>query len=935
METVKTPKIAAPVKTEPQPQKKINLLGLRANTPTVLRAIGLILLAVTVIVLAFAFLRKKEPDFEMISGLPQLSKDVVGVVNGYERRETEGDIVKYFVKADKATTYSDNHQELENALIQVYDEKGETFDSIASQKALVIPNPNDSKIFTAHFVGNVNIQSRDGLNVKTEALSYDKQTEIANTEQPIEFSRENISGKSVGAVVKSKEKQLELKKDVQINGAADPSLEKDEIAKAKLQSFKMVSGKALVLQTQGRIELEQNVFINLIPLGGSNQLQQPTDIKGDKAVAKFVEKEIKSVDMKGNVEVFAKPVGGNPKYTKTNANHALVTIDKEVKRVDLNENVYIETTENSTAPTKINAQNAVYYKPEEKFDLTNNVQIITTQDNKPTTITSQQAIYEQTSGVINLNGGGQIVQGNDLVKGDQITAQLYPNKKLQTAVSRGNAYLKQTTPERTTEVSSAEMTSFYNGAGQVERAVAANNANVTIVPSNQQEYAKTTLSAPKNIELLFRPTQTDSILTQMQTEGRTTITMNAPPNNPKATNKRLIADQVKTYMNQNGKDLTKAEAVGNAEMYVDPQQNAPENYQTTITAPRFDCDFYETGNNPRLCVGKTNAKAVMTPTVPADNRGVRTITSEVLNTTFSAATHNAEQMEAVGNAKFTELDRNGIANRFVYTASDETVRLRDGEPTVWDSRARAKASEIDWDTKNQKSFLRGGVSTTYYSQKQTNGATPFAKTNSPVNVTAESAQFDHARELGIYTGNARAWQDNNYVRADELVMNQKEQRMDGQGKVQSLLYNATRRENGKTTTEPAYVSSNKITYTDKNKQLQYRENVDIRQATDRITAGIADIYMTEKNDVKQTIAQENVVITQPNRKFKGNFAQYTPADETVILKGNPAVVEDAEQGTSQGSQFTVAMRENRVVNQGTANGRAGRTRTTYKIKNQE
>lgn len=933
METVKTPKPKAPAKIEPQTQKKINFLGLRANTPAVLRAGALIVLAVTVIIVAIAFLRPKEPDFQMISGLPQLSKDVVGVVTGYERREMEGDIIKYYVKADKATTFSDNHQEMENAFIQVYDEKGEKFDNITAAKALVIPNQADSKLFTAHFVGNVNIQTRDGVTVKTEAISYDRQTEVANTEHPVEFSRDNVSGKAVGAIVRVREKQLELQKEVEINGAADPSLEKDELAKAKLQSFKMVSGKALVLQTDGRIELEQNVFINLVPLNGA-QLQQPTDIKGDKAIATFVEKEIKSIDMTGNVEVFAKPTGGNPKYTKTTANHALVTIDKEVKRVDLNENVYIETTENTTSPTKINAQNAVYLKPEEKFDLTGNVQIVTTQDNKPTVITSQQAIYEQLSGMVYLNGGGQIVQGNDLIKGDQMTAQLYPNKKLQNAFARGNAYLKQTTPERTTEVTSNEMNSFYNGAGQVERANATANANVSIVPSNQKDYTKLTLAAPKNIALSFRPSQVDSVLSEMQTDGRTTITMNAPPTDPKATNKRLIADTVKTLMNANGKDLTKAEAVGNAELYVDPLQNAPENFQTTVYAPRFDCDFYETGNNPRFCVGKTNAKAVMTPTVPAATRGVRTITSDVLNTTFNPATHNTEQMEAVGNAKFTELDRTGIASQFVYTASDETVRLRGGEPTVWDSRARAKAVEIDWDTKNQKSFLRQKVATTYYSQKQTNGATPFVKTNSPVNITSENAQFDHAREIGIYTGNARAWQDNNYVRADELVLNQKERRMDGQGKVQSLLYNATRKENGKTTTEPAYASSNEITYTDPNKQLQYRKNVDIRQGPDRITSGIADIYMNENNELKQTVAQENVVVTQPTRRFRGNYAQYTTADEIVILKGNPAIVEDAAQGTQQGSQFTVAMRENRVVTEGTTNGRTGRTRTIYKVKNQ-
>ena len=33
-----------------------------------------------------------------------------------------------------------------------------------------------------------------------------------------------------------------------------------------------------------------------------------------------------------------------------------------------------------------------------------------------------------------------------------------------------------------------------------------------------------------------------------------------------------------------------------------------------------------------------------------------------------------------------------------------------------------EAKEIDWDTRNQKSYLRGGVSTTYYSQRTTDGA---------------------------------------------------------------------------------------------------------------------------------------------------------------------------------------------------------------------
>ena len=293
-------------------------------------------------------------------------------------------------------------------------------------------------------------------------------------------------------------------------------------------------------------------------------------------------------------------------------------------------------------------------------------------------------------------------------------------------------------------------------------------------------------------------------------------------------------------------------------------------------------------------------------------------------------------MEATGNTKFTELDRNGIAERINFTADDEVVRLRGGEPTVWDSRARAKGDEIDWDTRAEKSFLRGNVSTTYYSQKQTGGATPFGETNKPVYVTAANAEFNHAEETGLYTGNARAWQDNNYVRSDKLLLKQKEGQLYGEGSVQSVLYDAKKKEKGKETTVPVYASSNKLFYNRENRQLRYEENVDIRQGTDRITAGKADIYMDDKNEMSKTIAETNVVITQPNRRALGDWAQYTSENEVAILRGNPAKIDDSENGSSQGAQVTVYMRENRVVGESQSEqNNTGRTRSVYKVKKNE
>jgi len=908
----------------------IQKLQKRARLPEYFRygAIGAIVLIVLAIGIGF-YLARNNTDFRLKPEDAKLSKDVIAEVSGYERTESDGDVKKFYIKADKAKTFSDNHQELENVYLQVFDETGEKFDQITSEKAIYIPAEN--KNFTAYFAGNVNIATRDELKVKTEQIYYKKETETAEAEEAVEFERRNVTGKSLGAFVNIKDKRLELMKDVEINGfALDPN---DELARTDIKSAHITANYAMVDQNAEKIEFNENVFINVIPNGNNSEMSQPTDIKSNRAVASFENKEIRQIDLNGNVDIYQKPTSANSKWTRTKASKATAKIKGELKTAELTENVDIETTTNDAKPTKINSQYALYEKDIDRFHLKNGVHIVTVEDSKPTNIKASEAVYEQTNGRIFLNGNSEIDNGTEYIRGDQMTAMLFPTKKVRYSMAKGNAYLKQNSPERTTEVSANELNATFNENQQLKEANTIGGSNVVLVPARAEEYSKVTMSAPNAIHLAFRG---EGLLEKMNTEGRTTIIMNAPDNRSDAANKKLTADTVKTIFNQNGKDISHAEAVGNAELYVEPLQASASNYKTTTNAPRFDCEFFPTGNNARVCVAQTKTKTVRVPTVPADNGGTQTLIADKLTAQFNQQTQDISQFDAAGDAKFSELDRNGIAETFNFTANDEVVRLRGGEPTVWDSRARAKANEIDWDTRSEKSFLRGNVSTTYYNQKQTGGATPFGATNKPVYVTSANAEFDHAAETGLYTGNARAWQDNNYVRSDKLLLKQKEGQLFAEGTVQSLLYDAKKRENGKETTVPVYASSNKLFYNRENRLLRYEENVDIRQGTDRITSGKADIYMNDRNEMSQTVAESNVVITQPNRRAVGDWAQYTAENEVAILRGNPARVDDSENGTSQGAQMTVYMRENRVISESkTEQNNTGRIRSVYKVKKNE
>ena len=139
------------------------------------------------------------------------------------------------------------------------------------------------------------------------------------------------------------------------------------------------------------------------------------------------------------------------------------------------------------------------------------------------------------------------------------------------------------------------------------------------------------LSGANLVEVNFQALADNSVLKEMRTEGRSVVTLFAPKSkagDPKAANKQLTADTVKLAWHVNGKDLESAEAVGNAELVVDPVTKNASNDRKTLTAPRFDCDFFESGNLVRTFTATGGAKAVVDPAQAGTSRATRTLRSD-------------------------------------------------------------------------------------------------------------------------------------------------------------------------------------------------------------------------------------------------------------------------------------------------------------------
>lgn len=807
-----------------------------------------------------------------MKGFPTaLSTEVVASVNGYERREMDGEAVLYHLKADKATTFSDAHQELENVHLQVFNGT-ETADDITAEKAVYIPEEN--KNFKAFFAGAVTIKTRDELTVKTEQVTYTSSQQSAVADEDLTFERGNVRGGSFGGVVNIASKTLELSRDVRVEVNGGES--------------RLNAGSAVYDHQNETVSLQQGVEVHSI------KDHESTELRAARA----------SVRLSGDGDA-----------------------GRSVATVELHENVTGRRS-SDVRNSELTAGYAFYDRPNDRFDLKHGA--VVTMPTSATKAAAHHIVYEPSALRAAMNGGAEITRGSDLVKAQVINAGFYGNQLLENAKAKGDAFLRRVTDGGTAEITSAEFTAVFSETGELREANAVGHSILTNVPSNAGQYNRVVIDALKGIDAAFGNA---GLMQRVRSDGRTTIKLETPDNGRDSSNKQISADSVVTSFGPDGKSLARAEGVGNAELIVEPHRAAAENYLLNVRAARFDCDFFSTGSQPRACVGSNKTRAVRKPTVARDGRGDQVMTADRMTAVFGEQSRTVERLDADGNAKFTEMEDNAVASTFSFTTRDEVLRLRGGEPTAWNNAARIKAREIDWNTRDQRSFYRGPVSTTYYSQNATNNATPFGNGSKPVYLTAQSVEIDHRTDVAVYSGSARSWQGNNYVRGDRLVIDQQKKMMSAAGSVASLLYDAKRRQGGGVSSVPVYASARAMTYDSNSRIIRYEDNVDIRQGTDRISGEVAVIHLGAENDLTRSEFQTDVIVIQPRRKAFASSAVYTSENDTIVLRGNPARIEDNETGTAQGSELVLNLRDNRFSGEGkTRENPAGRIRSVYRLK---
>lgn len=129
---------------------------------------------------------------------------------------------------------------------------------------------------------------------------------------------------------------------------------------------------------------------------------------------------------------------------------------------------------------------------------------------------------------------------------------------------------------------------------------------------------------------------------------------------------------------------------------------------------------------------------------------------------------------------------------------------------------------------------------------------------------------------------------------------------------------------------PVTITGVKLTYADAERKIHYQGDVIAKAAEFTASADTLDAVLLPRSQIStghntaspgqldRIVAQNNVIIQQPNRRAEGQKLVYTVAEDKFVLRGGPPSIFDAEQGKITGVSLTFFRRDDRVLVEGEA-----------------
>jgi lipopolysaccharide transport protein LptA len=309
----------------------------------------------------------------------------------------------------------------------------------------------------------------------------------------------------------------------------------------------------------------------------------------------------------------------------------------------------------------------------------------------------------------------------------------------------------------------------------------------------------------------------------------------------------------------------------------------------------------------------------------------RQINAEHVTVWFDQGTRRARNAYLEGAFKYSDPKTTASAFRANYDiAGDRIVLTTDPgwQATVTSDGQVLKAKQIEFAPRAQTARATGSVIAQLVSKGKGGGATAdgtnLFPSQKPVFVNADELVMRQQQKIAQFMGNVRAWQDNNTMLANEMLVQGAGDSITARGNVRTLLYNTSTDAGRKT---PMQSTSDQLVARRNERRVELTGNVSIVDETRNLKSEKATLFLDEARKVQRMEAENgvNMAETSTGRKGTGDKAVYHVDKKMIYVFGKPATISDPK-GNVAGQQIVFDITKDRVQ----VLSSDGKTKGTYK-----
>jgi lipopolysaccharide export system protein LptA len=146
----------------------------------------------------------------------------------------------------------------------------------------------------------------------------------------------------------------------------------------------------------------------------------------------------------------------------------------------------------------------------------------------------------------------------------------------------------------------------------------------------------------------------------------------------------------------------------------------------------------------------------------------------------------------------------------------------------------------------------------------------------------------------LYSGNVRAWQEENSISARELAIDLGKKRVEARGDVISRFQNVASLKSSDTEENPekqsslqkAEVHSDSLIYSSEENRALYSGHVVVKMEDREISCGELQIQLSREGKAKKMLAQNDVILKTSGYSSTGDKLEYDMSERHAVMHGN-------------------------------------------------